>query len=126
MSAPSWIESAVGEFGRAAGISGLAFNDRSCAAVRFENGIGLRFEYVGGELAMAATVRVAPDARTVRRLLSFAHPDAGGVRVRAGLLARSGEAVLAVRIPEGDVTLPVLNQTFAALWRLATEIGGAA
>ena len=70
--------------------------------------------------------RVAPDARTVRRLLSFAHPDAGGVRVRAGLLARSGEAVLAVRIPEGDVTLPVLNQTFAALWRLATEIGGAA
>ena len=38
----------------------------------------------------------------------------------------SGRALLAVRIPERGVTLPALNAAFAALWRAAGEIGGAA
>ena len=72
MTAPSWIESVVVEFGRAAGLEGLRLGTRGAAALRFENGVALRIEYTGAELVVSMT---AP-AGDVRRLLSLSHPRA--------------------------------------------------
>lgn len=121
MTAPGWIDAVVGDFGRGAGLGSLSLGERGAAALRFETGAALRLEYTGGELVVAMT---AP-AADLRRLLSFSRPDARfGLRVRAGILPRTGEAVLAVRLAERDVTLVRLNSAFALLWRLAGEIGG--
>ena len=125
MTAPSWINAVIGDFARAAGIGGLALNERGAAAFRFENGVTLRFEYRAGELVVAAAVPAANDAATARRLLAYAHPDARPA-VRAGYLVKAGCAVFAVRIPEQDVTLPAVNVAFDTLWRIATEFGGVA
>lgn len=122
MTAPVWMNAVIRDFGRAAGLSGLALNERGAAALRFETGVSLRLEYTGFELVMAVTVPSAD----VRRLLSQSNPRARhGFKVRAGILGRTGEGVMAVRIAERDVTLPRLNAAFAALWRLAGETGGA-
>ena len=125
MTAPGWIASLVGDFGKAAGLSSLSLNGRGTAAIAFENGFGLRFEYVEGELVVAVTVPAYLDAARAKALLAYAHPEARlGFRVRAGYLPRSGKAVFAVRIQERDVTLPMVNQAFAVLWRIAQEFGG--
>ena len=125
MTAPGWIASLVGDFGKAAGLSSLSLNGRGTAAIAFENGFGLRFEYVEGELVVAVTVPVFLDVGRTKALLSYAHHEARlGFRVRAGYLPRSGKAVFAVRIQERDVTLPMVNQAFAVLWRIAQEFGG--
>ena len=125
MTAPGWIASLVGDFGKAAGLSSLSLNGRGTAAIAFENGFGLRFEYIEGELVMAVTVPVFLDVGRTKALLSYAHHEARlGFRVRAGYLPRSGKAVFAVRIQERDVTLPMVNQAFAVLWRIAQEFGG--
>ena len=126
MTAPGWIASLVGDFGKAAGLSSLSLNGRGTAAIAFENGFGLRFEYIEGELVMAVTVPAYLDAGRTKALLAYAHYEARlGFRVRAGYLPRSGTAVFAVRIQERDVTLPMVNQIFAVLWRIAQEYGGA-
>lgn len=121
MTSPVWMNAVIGDFGRAAGLSGLALNDRGAAALRFENGSSFRLEYTGGELVMEMTVLAAD----LKRLLSQSHPLARhGLRVRTGVIAKSREAVLAVRIAERDVTMPRLSSTFGVLWRLAGEVGG--
>ena len=125
MTAPGWIASLVGDFGKAAGLPSLSLNGQGTAAIAFENGFGLRFEYGEGELVVAVTVPVFLDVGRTKALLSYAHHEARlGFRVRAGYLPRSGKAVFAVRIQERDVTLPMVNQAFAVLWRIAQEFGG--
>ena len=125
--APEWLNAVVRDFGRAAGVDTLALNDRGAAAVTFETGVTLRFEYTGAELVVAVTVPHPADPAFTRRLLAFAHPLAGAVpRIRAGYFASRGCAVLATRIAERNVTLPVVNAAFAALWRAAGMMGGAA
>ena len=122
MTAPVWLNAVIGDFGRAAGIGVLALNERGAAALRFENGTSLRLEYTGAELVMAVTVPSAD----LKRLLSFSHPKARyGFRVRTGIVPKTREAVLAVRLAERDVTLPRVNAVFGLLWRLAGETGGA-
>jgi len=126
MTAPAWIDSAVGEFGRAAGLGSLSLGDRGVAALSFQNGLVLRFEYALDALYVAMTVPARLDASAARRLLGYAHPNARfGFRLRAGYLAKSGRAVFAVRLADRDVTLPSLNAVFALLWRVALEFGGA-
>lgn len=127
MTAPNWIDAVVRDFGRGAGIDGFALNSRGAAAVSFENGFSLRFEYRGDELVVLVAVPAANDAQTARRALSCAHPDARfGVRVRVCYLAKSGCVAFAVRIAAQEVTLPALSAAFGALWRVANEFGGAA
>jgi type III secretion system chaperone SycN len=127
MSAPAWLESLVRDFGKGAGLPDFALNERGAAALSFENGATLRFEYDGEALAVAMTVPCRPDPAKARAILACAHPDARyGLRVRAGYLARRGTAVFAVRLEERAVTLPLVNQAFAVLWRIALETGGAA
>ena len=127
MTAPAWIDSAVGEFGRSAGLGSLSLGDRGVAALSFQNGLVLRFEYAFDALHVAMTVPARLDAAVAGRLLGYAHPDARlGFRLRTGYLARAGRAVFAVRFADRDVTLPSINAAFALLWRVALEFGGAA
>lgn len=128
MSAPVWMESLVKEFGKGAGLPDFALNDRGVAALAFENGASLRFEYAEGALAVSMTVPSPIDSARAGALLSHSHPDArrGSFRIRTGYLASRGRAVFAVRLAEREATLPLLNQVFAALWAAAREYGGAA
>ncbi len=127
MMAPPWIEAVVRDFGRAAGLGDFALNAQGVAALRFENGVALRFEFTGDELAIATTVPAPGDPASARRILAFSHPSARfGFKVRSGQLAKSGAAVFAVRLAAQDVTLPAVNAVFGVLWHIATEMGGAA
>ena len=123
MMVPAWLDTMVKEFGRSAGVQNFALGERGAAALSFETGAELRLEYAGEELVMAVTV----PGGDLRRLLALSHPRArhGGFRMRTGVIARSGRRVMAVRIPERDVTLPAINLAFTALWRAAGELGGA-
>jgi len=123
MTAPAWMNAVIRDFGRAAGLGDLALNGRGAAALRFETGSSLRFEYTGTELVVAMTM----PSRDLKRLLGFSHPEARfGFKVRTGVLPKTGEAVMAVRLAERSVTLPHLNEVFRVLWRMTEEIGGAA
>ena len=125
MKAPVWMNAVIADFGRAAGVESLAFGDSGATALKFSNGIVLRFEYTGEALVVSASFALPHDANTIRRLLSLANPMAGrGVSLRAGIIAKSGAAVVAVRMPERDVTLPAVNSVFAALWRAVEDTGG--
>ena len=125
MTAPGWIASLIGEFGKGAGLPDLSLNERDSAAISVENGLGLRFEYADGVLTVAVTIPAYLDPERTKAFLAYAHPKARfGFHIRAGYLARHGKAVLAIRLGERDVTLPVVNQAFAVLWRIAQEFGG--
>ena len=126
MTAPAWIDSAVGEFGRSAGLDTCSLGDRGVAALSFQNGLVLRFEYAFDSLYVAMTVPVRFDASAAARLLVYAHPAARfGFHLRTGYLAKSGRALFAVRLVGRDVTLPSINAAFSLLWRVALEFGGA-
>ena len=127
MTAPKWIESVVADFGHAAGLSSLALNERGAAAIAFEKGVKLRFEYAYDSLTVAVTVPAHLDAMVARRILSYAHPAARrAFRLRAGWMQRSSSAVFAARLADREVTLPSLNAVFAELWRVAQDFGGVA
>lgn len=125
---PDWIDAVVRDFGRGAGLDAFALNERGVAALRFEDGRALRFEYVNDELAVAMSAPARNDAATARRILAIAHPSAArdGLYVRAGYLEKTGCAVFAVRFAARDVTRPALERAFGVLWRIASECGGAA
>ena len=126
MTAPAWIDTAVNEFGKSAGLGALSLGDKGVAALSFQNGLALRLEYADDSLFVAMTVPARLDASVAGRLLGYAHPEARfGFPVRAGYLAKSGRALFAVRLPDRDVTLPSINAAFALLWRIALEFGGA-
>lgn len=126
MSAPVWLEALLKEFGKGAGLPDLALNDRGTAALSFENGSSLRFEYAEGTLAVMMTVPSSISPARAGALLALSHPDAsrGAFRIRTGYLASRGRALFAVRLAEREATLPILNQVFAALWAAAREYGG--
>lgn len=122
MMAPVWMNAVIRDFGRAAGAKSFALNERGAAALKFENGNALRLEYTGSELVVAMTVPSAD----VKRLLSLSNPKARyAFRIRAGIMPRTHEAVMAVRLAERDATLPHVNAAFELLWRLSMEVGGA-
>jgi len=126
MTAPVWMSAIVAEFGKGAGLPGFAFSDRDAAAISFENGHVLRFEYSMGALVVTMSVPTHLDPARAKALLAYANPKARfGFRVRAGYLSRRQAAVFAIRLDERDVTLPAVNQAFAVLWRIAQEFGGA-
>ena len=125
MTAPVWIDALVRDFGRGAGIENFSLGERNAAAVSFENGRTLRFEWTHGVLAIEVAAPAAPSPATMKRLLAFAHPAAvRGARIRAGWLPKRQAAVLAMLLAERDATLPAVNGAFDALWRAADEIGG--
>ncbi|MBQ6102989.1 MAG: CesT family type III secretion system chaperone [Kiritimatiellae bacterium] len=124
--APVWLDDIVREFGRSTGLSDFALNDSGAAAVTFETGAQLRFEYAFESLVVALSVPFpGGDPAAARRLLAAAHPGARpGFKLRAGLLEKSGRAILAARFPEREATLPAVNAAFSALWRIADDLSG--
>ena len=123
MMPPAWMSAVIHDFGRSAGVESLALNERGTAALKFENGVALRLEYVQDELVVAMTVPSAD----VKRLLSLSHPKARhAFRIRTGIILKTHEGVMAVRLAERDVTLPRVSAAFDLLWRRAREIGGVA
>ncbi len=126
MKAPTWIDSAVKEFGQAAGLDALDLGERGSAAISFDNGVSLRFEYLQESLVVSVTIPARMDQGSAARLLAYSHPEARlGFRLRTGYIAKLARAVFAVRLADRDVTVPALNSVFSALWRIALEFGGA-
>ena len=122
---PAWIDAPVREFGQSAGLRDFSLNEKGVAAVKFENGVSLRFEYAEDALAVVATVPAAGDAETLRAVLAAAHPDSrSAFRLRSGWRAKTGRAVFAVRLAAREVTTPAISAAFSQLWRAVTEIGG--
>ena len=68
MTVPTWIDSAVGAFGQSAGLGALSLGERGVAALSFQNGLVLRFEYAFDSLYVAMTVPARMDAPAARRL----------------------------------------------------------
>lgn len=124
--APVWLDDVIREFGRSAGLSDFTLNERGAAAVTFETGAQLRFEYAFESLVVALSVPYpVANPAAARRLLAFAHPGARApFKLRVGLVAKSQRALLVARFPEREATLPVINAAFATLWRIAEDLAG--
>ena len=122
---PDWLNDIVQAFGRQMGLQDFRLRDNGAAGVTFENGLSLRLEYAGEALMMSMGLPVEVTDAAVRRLLTAAHPAAqqpAAARVRAGLLKRTGEALLVIRLLERDVTVTVLEAAFRQLWTAADRL----
>jgi type III secretion system chaperone SycN len=114
----------IAEFGRSAGIDGFAFGANGTAALGFESGASLVFEYAYSSLVVMMTVPVALDASVAAKALKFVMPERrGDFRIKAGFLSEKGKVFFAVRLPHEEVTLPVINSAFSHLRRLADQFG---
>lgn len=119
-SAPSWLSAIIRQFGEGVGLKDFALNARGAAVLRFETGAALRFEYAFESLVIALQVPVSSEPAVLKHFLSLAQPERRpGFKVRVAYLANSGSVLLAARLAEREVTLPVLNTVFGELWQLA-------
>ncbi len=119
---PDWISEPIREFGRAAGLADFALDERGAAAIRFETGWTLRFEYQNDTLAIVMTVPAAGDPATVRTILAYANPMARrAVRIRCGWRSKTSRAIFVVRLASREVTSPLLSAAFSELWSIASE-----
>lgn len=115
---PDWLNDIVQAFGRQMGLQEFRLRDNGAAGVTFENGLSLRFEYANEMLMMSMGVSATPTDAMMKNLLLAAHPAAqqGPVRIRAGYLKRTGEALLTLRLQEREVTVTALETAFRQLW----------
>ena len=124
MMPPHWMNEVIAEFGRSAGIDGFTFGANGTAALGFESGASLVFEYAYSSLVVMMTVPVALDASVAAKALKFVMPERrGDFRIKAGFLSEKGKVFFAVRLPHEEVTLPVINSAFSHLRRLADQFG---
>ena len=124
MTPPNWMRETIAEFGRSAGIDNFAFNERGTAALGFEKGAALVFEYAYSSLNVMITVPVVPDSDTAAKALSFVTPERRGeFRVKSGFLEKAARVFFAVRLPHDEVSLPAVNSAFSHLRRMADQFG---
>ena len=124
MEPPHWMNEVIAEFGRSAGIDGFSFGANATAALGFESGASLVFEYAYSSLVVMMTVPVALDSSVAEKALKFVMPERRGeFRIKAGFLSEKGRVFFAVRLPHDEVTLPVINSAFSYLRRLADQFG---
>ena len=124
MTPPAWMQETIAEFGRSAGIENFAFNERGAAALGFEKGAALVFEYAYSSLSGMITVPVVLDSDTAPKALSFVTPERRGeFRVKSGFLEKAGRVFFAVRLPHDEVSLPAVNSAFSYLRRIADQFG---
>ncbi|MBQ4479526.1 MAG: hypothetical protein II943_02700 [Victivallales bacterium] len=117
---PTWLNAILRQFGAGIGLKEFGFNDHGAAVLRFETGTALRFEYAFESLVVALQVPVPSEPGMLKRFLAFAQPERRpGFKVRVAYLDREGSLLLAARLAEREVTLPVLNTVFGELWQLA-------
>lgn len=120
---PDWLNDIVQAFGRQMGLKDFRLRENGAAGVAFENGLALRFEYAQESLMMSIGLPLPPSEAAVKNLLVLAHPSAQpAVRLRTGYLKRTGEAFLAVRRPEREATVTVLESDFRLLWSAAERL----
>lgn len=118
---PSWLNDIVCEFASGMGLKDFALNADGVAALRFENGIVLRFEYAMNFLSLSMSVESPQDAVAVKLLLAASDPlRRGAFAVRTGVSGNPPRAVFTVRLEPAEVTLGNLDAAMAELWR-ATE-----
>ena len=119
-SAPSWLNAILRQFGEGIGLKDFSLNDRGAAVLCFETGMALRFEYAFESLVIALQVPAPPEPATLRRFLVLAQPERRpGFKLRVAYLNRQECVMLAARLAEREVTIPVLNTVFGELWQLA-------
>ena len=124
MMPPHWMNEVIAEFGRSAGSDGFTFGANGTAALGFESGASLVFEYAYSSLVVMMTVPVTLDASVAAKALKFVIPERrGDFRIKAGFLSEKGKVFFAVRLPHEEVTLPVINSAFSHLRRLADQFG---
>ena len=121
---PDWLNDIVQAFGRQMGLQEFRLRDNGAAGTTFENGLTLRFEYADEMLMMSMGVPTTPADAMMKNLLLAAHPAAqqGPVRIRAGYLKRTGEALLTLRLQEREVTVTALETAFRQLWSAADRL----
>jgi len=118
---PSWLNDIVREFASGMGLKDFALNADGVAALRFENGIVLRFEYAMDFLSLSMSVESPQDAASVKLMLTASDPlRRGAFAVRTGTAGNPPRAVFTVRLEPAEVTLGNLDVAMAELWR-ATE-----
>ena len=118
---PAWLNDIVREFGSGMGLKDFALNADGAAALRFENGVALRFEYAMNFLSLSMSVESPQDAASVKLLLTASDPlRRGAFAVRTGIAGNPPRAVFTVRLEPSEVTLGNLDAAMAELWR-ATE-----
>ena len=118
---PAWLNGSVREFASGMGLRDFALNDDGAAALRFENGVGLKFEYAMDFLSLSMSVESPQDADAVKLLLSASDPlRRGAFAIRTGIAGNPSRAVFTVRLESAEVTLGNLDAAMAELWR-ATE-----
>lgn len=124
---PDWLNDTVQAFGRQMGLTEFRLSANGTAGVRFENGLVFRLEYAHEALMLSVGVLADADEETMKQLLVTAHPSAArSVRIRSGYLAKSGEALFALRLAERTVTVASLEAAFRLLWQAADRLRRAA
>ena len=118
---PAWLNDIVREFASGMGLKDFVLNADGAAALRFENGVVLRFEYAMDFFSLSMSVESPQDVAAVKLLLSVSDPlRRGAFAVRTGTAGNPPRAVFTVRLEPAAVTLGNLDAAMAELWR-ATE-----
>ena len=119
---PHWLAETMRSFGESLGLQHFAFGERNVAAMTFETGVALRFEYAYETLSVMLVVPTRGETAAIKRLLGYAHPALRGrVTVRTGYSAEKGQTFLVAKLPVAEVSLPMLNAALEDLWRLAED-----
>jgi len=113
---PTWLDDVIVSFGRQMQLNDFRMNAHGVAAVSFENGVNLSFEYVEGALVVSIGVPCGDDAAAMKRLLALSHWGMRGEPVRAVYKAKSGFATVLLRLDERAVTVARIESAVRMLW----------
>ena len=122
MNAPKWLNAVLQEFGEGINLKNFGFNSANAAALRFETGISLRFEYALESLVVTMQIPIIHDPETMKSLLRYAQPERRpSFKLRVAYLEKSGSALMVAIIPERNANLTTVNSVFNELWLLAED-----
>ncbi|MBQ7650827.1 MAG: hypothetical protein IJS15_07700 [Victivallales bacterium] len=122
MSAPKWLNSVLHDFGAGINLQNFGFNSADAAAIRFETGVSLRFEYAFESLLVTMQIPAAMQSETMKALLKYSQPERRpSFLLRVAYLEKSESAIMVARIPERNANLAALNSVFNELWVLAED-----
>ena len=122
---PSWLDEMIRRFASGLGLKDFALNAEGIAALRFENGTALHFEYAMDFLTLTMSTPMSQDTAAVKTLLTCADPlRQGNYPLRVGALDNPLRAIFVVRLSAADVTLANLDGAMAELWRTVENFRG--
>jgi len=125
----TWVEDAVRDFGRNMGLDGLAFREtvgaeaRGVIHLRIGEADELLIERRPTALSICLARRLAhASPAQLRKALMLCHFRAGAPLPTAVGLRGDDVLVFVTRVPEAEVTLPVLQQTVERLMALHDQV----